>query len=745
MQNTQQTEDTQENLDVFGISREIMLDCNKIKIICGIAGSAKSSSIDTFFNRIGESYGRYTSTNKLKRDAKERYGCYCDTIAGGLFSTIDGRFFADEKDVDFKNIVIDEVLQTDPKIFEWVRNNRGSYNIIITTDENQMLNSENGEFMLREFKRLYNESYSIYVELTKTYRARDEKTERYFNICYQSVSEKDNRFKLDSKWFRQINFQELRYNHTDVFICHSNSIELELYREWDIYNDYSADLISKGSIARKEEIDPFKYPIIPQAQTPRANIPYLQPVNVGSVTRYQGSEVAQNQTLYFLVGRGDFVNNREWYTAVTRLWTINNLVIVWCDIKKIKPLKIYNDKPVKETGWYSLTDDILLSDGSKLSDVIKDRDSKDVFLSDVDMQKILEKIPSDSNIYYNRNAVLFGDKVIKRSYTEENDSPPRNAPTMLGFLQKEPDFTYDYLPDFYRAFETVQKQRYNGAKVTEDILVPPSIIAQERDALTPFPSVSEYENIRSRNSYRYALDFHSSYPCILYNEKLPTGSFFYPRVPECKDDKFHTSICTGMVDWYISYCDIFPEGCICTGELVRFIQSHTLDYSEFHYIGTSSCKKGSRMGAKLHEMAYRTVESKSLIKHVHYGLADRPYVERIEFDDSGNNKSYALNKTQNHQLLMLAIRSYQCLNILKLAHFIYGDFHHGVVNADCLYFDSQSRVQRLGKQLAPLVPGYDFRICNNKEGKNRILFKTYQDIPTATELAKEKRRKKLDN
>lgn len=740
---TKQREDTERNLNIFGISDDDMLNPRIVKVVCGIAGSAKSSNIDKFFRAKGIDYARFTSTNKLKRDARDRYGCYCDTIAGGLFHTDDGLFFSEEKDSPCDNIVIDEILQTDVKVIEWIKNNYGNCNIIVTTDARQMLGSENGKVMLSSFKALCGEPYVLYKELFKTFRARDDKTERYFHICYEFVYEKFNRFKADCKWFEQIDFSDLRYNHTDVFICHSNDIELALYREWDIYHDYTAELLPKGSIARKEEFDAEKYPIIPQAQTPKTNIPYLQPSNVGSVTRYQGSEVTKSQKLYFLVGKNDYVNNREWYTAVTRLWTIDNLVIVWCDPKKPEKLTEYNGKPVKETTWFSFTDDLVLSDGSKLSDVSKEISSREVILNDADMLKLIEKIPNNADVYYNRNAIVYGDKIIKRSYADKDEERPRNAPTMLGFLQKEPDFSYDYMPDFYRAFESIQKNRFPGAKVTNDILIPPSITQQERENEIPFPDAELYEKVRSRDSFKYGVDFRASYPCILNNEVFPTGSFFYPRNKDLRDNEFHTEINSGQIDWYISYCDLFPQGCVVTGDLVRFIQTNMGQWAEFYYFGTSSCKKGSDIGKRLHEQAYKTVESKRLIKYVHYGLAERPYLERIEFDENGDNKAYALNKNQNHQLLMIAIRSYQCLNILKLMFEIYGDFKHGAVNADCLYFDSSERISKLGDCLKLLVPGYDFRIFSNSQ-KKRILYKTYAELPTAAELAKEKRRKKLD-
>lgn len=738
----QSPDNTVKNHEVFAISNSEMLDKSKVKIIYGIAGSAKSSNIDRFFCDVAQPYARFTSTNKLKRDAFDRYGCYCETIAGGLFSTVDGRFFADFKYPQCRNIVIDEILQTDPRVFEWIEKACGDYNIIVTTDEKQMLNAESGKLMLSKFRELCNKPYAITRECTYSYRARDEKTRRYFDLCYQFVDESFNRFKTDAKWFRSIPFSRLKYNHNDVFICHSNDIELDLFRAFDLYHDYSADLLPKGAIARKEEFDVFKYPIIPQCQTPRTNIGYLQPINVGSATRYQGSEVNDKQTLYFLVGKDDFVGNREFYTVITRLWNIDNFCIVWCDKKKIDPLTIYNGKPVKETGWYTLTDDVKLSDGRTLSDVSRETSSREIVLNDIDMQKLLEKVPLTGDIYYNRNAIVYGDKVIKRAYTEDSDDPTlRNAPTMLGYLQKEPDFNYDYMPDFYRAFESVQKNRWNGAKMLTDVLIPPCLVQQERRANTPFPDSAEYENLRPRESFRYQLDFFSSYPNILYNEKLPTGNSFTPRPASCTDNEFHTIIDTGQIDWYISYSDLLPEGCVCTGSLARFIQEHTPAWSEFWYIGTSSCKKGSMMGQKLREMAYRSQESKSLIKHVHYGLAERQYIERIEFDEQGNNKAYAVNQRQNHQLLMLAIRSAQCLNILKLKWELYSDLRKGAVNADALYFDSDLQASKLLPRLSRVVSGYDFRILSNNTKRPRILCKTYADLPTAAELKKQNRKK----
>ena len=79
--------------DFFHITRKYFLSPDKIKVIDGIAGAAKSSHIHKIFSAEKIPYARYTSTNKLKKDALRRYGGHCDTIAGGLFHTENGEFF----------------------------------------------------------------------------------------------------------------------------------------------------------------------------------------------------------------------------------------------------------------------------------------------------------------------------------------------------------------------------------------------------------------------------------------------------------------------------------------------------------------------------------------------------------------------------------------------------------------------------------------------------------------------------
>lgn len=125
---------------IFSFTEDQFLNPNLVKVIYGVAGRGKSSIINDFFRSHNIPYLWTTSTNKLKRDAIERYGCEASTVCSALFSSENGQFYLEEKEPECRTIIIDEILQTSPKVLEWVRHHVGKYNIIILTDMKQMLN-----------------------------------------------------------------------------------------------------------------------------------------------------------------------------------------------------------------------------------------------------------------------------------------------------------------------------------------------------------------------------------------------------------------------------------------------------------------------------------------------------------------------------------------------------------------------------------------------------------------------------
>lgn len=125
---------------IFSFTEQQFLDPNLVKVVYGVAGRGKSSIINDFFRSHNIPYLWTTSTNKLKRDAIERYGCEASTVCSALFTSENGQFYIDEKEPECKTIIIDEILQTSPKVLEWIENHVGRYNIIVLTDMKQMLN-----------------------------------------------------------------------------------------------------------------------------------------------------------------------------------------------------------------------------------------------------------------------------------------------------------------------------------------------------------------------------------------------------------------------------------------------------------------------------------------------------------------------------------------------------------------------------------------------------------------------------
>lgn len=706
----------------FGAEDEVFLDKNTVKILDGIAGSAKSSNVDKILREHGVTYGRYTSTNKLKRDAQTRYGGHNFTIAGGLFKTIDNEFFAEERSPEFDTVVIDEILQTDSRVLTWIEGNVGKKNIIVCTDTHQMLSPEMGQSLIKKFNEFCEREFVLVIHLDKTYRARTEETERYYHECYNSVDSGKLLYYRDRKKFPVIPFQSMDYNHDDIYICHTNSCENYLFETKRIMDDYDAPLIPKGAIAKRVPTNIRKYPILSQENTRGKRIGYFQPEHVGTPTRYQGSEVVQGQKLYYLVEKHSKIEPREWYTVISRLYDIRDLVIVMCDIPKHDELKTYNGKPVKTSKTPVISGDVPLSGGKTLRNVCESVDGKTVNITYQDMELVLSSVTDTDNIHFHRDKCIFGNKKIMVGDPEKQPKIS-NKSSMSSLLNKEPDFDYKYMPEFMRSFEIVQMKSY-GRMLTDTIK--PIVLDVD-------------ESGRDKKTYRYGLDLKSSYPCILKNATLPVGSVFYPSNGETGLVK------TGKIDWYFLVSDGLQSPIVCTGEIAeKFMRE---GWRTFQYIGTSECKTGSRMGDLLYEMSFRSVESNQKRKEIHYGLMDRPWISPIDYDKKKEPGSYVVNFRNNHQLLMVSIRCAQASIIMDIKQEIYGNWmkRNGKIICDCIYFDYDGDIQELGDRIKNKIPGCHFRIFENSEqDKNgNVLYQTYENLKTEREIKRERDRERI--
>lgn len=732
-------------LNFFGISDEVFFDPYKVKIITGIAGSAKSSNCDRILKEHGTEYGRYTSTNKLKRDAEERYGGHVKTIAAGLFETDNGRFYASEKLPEYNTVVIDEVLQADPKVFEWVRHNAGKTNVILCTDEKQMLTPDAEIKMIEEFTRLKNDSASVYVNLKKTYRARTPETEAMYNLLYNLVESSENAYDIVKKRVNVIKYDDIEYTHNDVYICHTNEIERAFYEKFDIMHDYAAELIPKGHIASKRSYDPTKYPITPQENAKRCRSGYLQPAKIGTPTRYQGSEVTTGTKLYYIVEPGSRITNREIYTVVTRLYDINDLVIVEVEgLKRVYPLKRYDGKPVKKIVLYNADGTEKVSDGKALDEIMTPDENE---VDESVLYKVVTEAEPEQGEVYSREAFLYNGKMITGKH--DDDTPTqKNATTIQSLLKKEPEFDYRYMPDIIRAYEKAQKDKRPGAVVDYDVITGARIrnthagyiVVKKEGGLSveemarKIMGMEAPQEIKKKKDYRYQLDLKSAYPHILKYADLPINGDFLPPEPgnengEKDNGRIRLFVCHGnpIAEW----------SCIWTGELLDYVKKYDKALY-YQYLGSLPKKRGSKMGEYLFDRCNRSIEAKQKIKSIRYGYLERPYLKPMEFDGSGHAVLYGYDANANRQPLMISILSTLAKIMLTVRYEIYGNIYDGYVNVDALFFDYEGNITELSDRLKDAITPYNFRVIDNQT--RETVYQTYEELKSESEIKRQKER-----
>ena len=346
---------------IFSFSDSDFLDATKVKVIHGVAGRGKSSIVNNFLKQNNIDFLWTTSTNKLKRDAQERYNCEAATVCSALFKNENGRFYCEEKTISKHTVIIDEILQTSIKVLDWIEHNKNIVNIIIMTDTHQMLSVDNNssEF-LRRFNELMNKPYVLVDEGFETKRARDKETKDKIESLYKTSNDESTEFLKDvaTNRFDIIKYEDMTFSTNDVYITHLNETEEMLYRDKKLSTMFFNDdeLICKGSIASKPPKDLKKYPILSQLQAERMKSQaYLQLANIGSITRYQGSEVTDKQKLYYIITLDSRITNREWYTVVSRCWTLDSIVIVIANRQSKEKLKTFNNRKIKDVRTLVIT------------------------------------------------------------------------------------------------------------------------------------------------------------------------------------------------------------------------------------------------------------------------------------------------------------------------------------------------------------------------------------------------------
>lgn len=708
-------------IEKFVRTREF-IDKNIIKIFDGIAGSGKSTIIHNALVEAGIEYMRFVPTNKLARDLSERFHVKTVTIASGLFSTKNGTFYHEMKRPHCETIVIDEILQSDHRVFDWIDSMHEEYNIIICTDSKQMLAPEQSKIILSRYEKLKEISLVIYCEKTK--RAIDSKTEDMYNKCYAYNGDNSLFAKLGPK-IKIMSIDKIAYNENDMYICHSNEIERELYVRFNLYEKYDTELIPKGKISANPPKDFSKYPILPQCECSVATSGYLQIANVATPTRFQGTEGGLYGKVYFLIGNDSVVSDREFYTVVTRSKMVSNLILVRMgELGHKYELKEYNGKPVKDLSFI-YADESVDIDGEKLSELMSQDENGNYKIEENIMNKLIKMFRTDESAYFSFGAIIGGKMVTVKSKNEDKAQININK-----IIVKESVFDIDYMDEFMKKYELCQVNNIGSMK--SDYLYGAMSCYQELGAEVPFISVPDYLRVKDKREYQYGIDLKSSYIHILKNIILPSKG----KISMNEDDG---------IPWYIAYCTQCAPGAIVTGDYVKELIEN--ENGSFFYICSTPGRKSKKVADEWHCLCHKDRESNEKIKSIKWGIFDRPWIDADSFDCHSEPRFYVRNKRNNKQLIMAAIRSEQARVIMKVRKIIYGDIYHGYANADCLYFDYNGDIRELSKKIEGSIKGYDFRVfINSKEDKNsNIVYQNYNDILSKAEIKnlKERERRRL--
>lgn len=545
-----------------------------IKIIDGIAGGGKSSLIDKFFRDHNIEYVRFTSTNRLRRDAMERYNMPVKTIAAGLFVNRGTHFYLEEKEVDCENIVIDEILQSDPKAIQWCINHKDNYNIIITTDSKQLLSPESEEHMMEAFNKLRLLPGVIYVNVTKTLRPRDKKTAILYDKFY-SVADTAMMFNakdLMTTFKNVINYKDMPYSPNDAYITHDNLTEDFLYKDKSFTSNPDLDLIPKGFLSSRIPKDIRSYPILSQLEAEKTHATsYTQVMNVGSAVRFQGSEVHTGQKLYYLIQPTSSVSARELYTVITRMWNIDSFVIVIIDTPKPFMLKTFKGLPVKTLRYLTI-----------------DEDGDTEVLSDNDIDDICKQYDTDT-IYYSRDEIRSNKghyKYVRKNANREATDIKRKS-SAGSLARRDGKLNYTYMDKVYSILDK------HGVTQTRCI-----------------------HRTGAHTKGKYELDVFSAHPTMLKFEKMPIDGFIETDHPH--DD---------MLNFYLYKGEghNLTNNSVITDDLAKYIKDNNL--GDLEYLFSTPYTVGTFPGDWLYAKAHDTIESKQEIKSIHYGYYQKTYLK----------------------------------------------------------------------------------------------------------------------
>lgn len=684
-----------------------------IKVLDGIAGAAKTSRVVQLLQEEGIDYLHLTSTNRLKRDISARFRRPAQTIASALFQNEGGRFYSGEKLPESKTLVIDEILQTSTAVFRWIERNRDKYNIVICTDSKQMLSPGAGSSCLKKLDAM--KESSINFQFDVTHRPVTPWTKEVYEKLYHSESDTRSAFMdiLGHTDFYSASFDEIPdYKSSNVYLCHSNDIEKRLYKEYSLESRYDIDLIPKGKIATEEVKDITKYPILPQIDA-KGGIGYWQAANVGSVVRYQGSEVQQGDNLYYFIDTHSIPTNRELYTLVTRAKDFHSLHIIY--------VTMADERDIILTSFMGCP---IIKQKAYIDDDFHPKDLKEVNtrLYDINMDR--------QDIYYN-DIICCGKSVRQPFMPPLPEKAKINAWTIAS---KTPSLALTK-PNLF--LKQIEDTGYRGPLMTP---------------LNP-DLRKNYQIPAGPNFVQYGIDLYSAYIYCWYNYGLPDGTTY--RTDASGEVKLYLVTKTGFL----------KAGTIITDALYHELRSYSPIYFDAAFIGSIDKLPLSQDKYRdiAMDMATRSIESKKEIKKIQWGWFQKPYIRVGKTHENGSPKAYIISEGDTYQMVMVFIQSELCRVVLEMKKAT-GSIFEGTTTTDCLYIkrasrlseekaevpdwlrgiagsiDSRSEIEELGDHIKEAIPGYHFRIFESvpkkKDSEARVLYKTYPDLQPESDVKK---------
>lgn len=537
--------------------------------------------------------------------------------------------------------------------------------------------------LLKKLEALKNEDWTIYRQEMYSLRPRDEETRKLYDDLYDKVYAEENQYKKYEKRFPRLTLEDISYNTNDVFITHTKAIEDFLYRSWGLTQNYSLPLIPKGSIARKDPKDIEKYPILSQiqAESKKKKVRgYLQVANVATPTRYQGSEVKENQKLYYLVEKNSKVTNREFYTVITRCHKIASVVIVYVTLPEKDNLDTFFGKPVKREKYLKI--EMQKGQEKMFEAYLKQTQGIEIEIGEdgkkyIDGRKLDTYISKHTKEAYRRDGIVINGELILAKMTEAPNDKVRK-PLVKSLVEKESYFDISYMGSVYRVLEKhgIDRIRY------------------------PF-----FKNSTNKSDYHFSLDIFSAYPTALAYEKLPIDGEIYD-----KEDK-------NKLNFYLYKGSQLTENCIICGSLADSIKD-----KDKEFLFSTDFIQGSHMGQYILEKAHKSKEDKNEIKE----RADYGWLQKKFLKLSDNEDFYILTETYVRELVMVAVTS-AILNVIVNLKSIEG----GYIQIDALHFNSAEKIDNLKKMMYNRFKEYDFRIEDKRT--EEILYQSYRPLKTKKE------------